>query len=289
MPLIRGGPQTTSPSWDPENGRIDLGGTGDIDAVVHLAGENLAAGRWNDRRKCRIYESRVKGTRLLAEALAKRVSKPSVIICASGVGFYGDTEERFAEETSPPGKTFLAEVCVEWENAGAPAVAAGIRVVNARLGIVLTPEGGALRQMLPLFRRGLGGTIGSGEQYMSWVSIDDVVCAMRFLMTESSIDGPVNVVAPTAVTNREFTGTMGRVLHRPTLLPVPAFAARVVLGEMADELVLTSTRAVPEKLVASGHTFCHPELKGALEYLLRRRRDLTRTSQRMTQPFPVGV
>lgn len=256
--------------WDPENGVIDLAGAGDITAVVHLAGDNIAQGRWNDRKKGRILDSRVRGTKLLAECVVGLDHKPRIIVSASAVGIYGDRGAELVDESSEPGNGFLADVCKQWEGAMAAAVDAGIRVANVRFGVVLSAAGGALKKMLLPFRMGLGGVVGSGKQYMSWVSIDDVVGMIQFVIANDSVRGPVNLVSPNAVSNHEFTKTLGRVLHRPTILPMPACAARIAFGEMANELLLASTRVVPKKLMDSGYKFRHAELREALEHLLKR-------------------
>ena len=258
-----------SPVWDPENDVIDLADVRDIAAVVHLAGDNIAEGRWNDRKKGRIRNSRVRGTKLLAEFFAASEHKPRIIVSASAVGVYGDRGEELVDETSEPGNGFLADVCQQWEGATASAVDAGIRVANVRFGVVLSTAGGALKKMLLPFRMGLGGVIGGGKQYMSWVSIDDVVGMIQYVIGNDSMRGPVNLVSPHAVSNHEFTKTLGRVLHRPTIFPMPAFAARLAFGEMANELLLSSTRAVPKKLMNSGYKFRHPELGEAFEHLLK--------------------
>lgn len=270
--LLRGDEATGSPVWDPDNGIIDLAGEGDIEAVVHLAGDNIAQGRWNARKKARIRDSRVRGTRLLAEffAAGDHDHKPRVFVSASAVGFYGDRGDELVDESSAPGSGFLADVCKQWEAATAPAGDAGIRVVNVRFGAVLSTAGGALKKMLLPFRLGLGGVIGSGRQYMSWVSIDDVVGIIQHIIANDSLRGPVNVVSPNAVTNREFTKSLGRAVHRPTIFPMPSLAARLAFGQMADEVLLASTRAIPAKLTESGYGFRHSELRGALEHLLSR-------------------
>ena len=269
--LLRKNRTAGFPSWDPDRGVIDLADTNDIAAVVHLAGDSIADGRWNEHKKDRILNSRVRGTRLLAETFAASDHKPRVIVSASAVGLYGDQGTKIVDEASEPGTGFLANVCEQWELATAPASGAGIRVANVRLGVVLSPAGGALSNMLLPFKMGLGGVIGSGAQYMSWVSIDDAVGAMQHVIKNDSLRGPVNLVSPTAVTNREFTATLGRVLHRPTILPMPAFAARIAFGEMANELLLASTRVFPQQLMDTDYKFRHPELREALKDLLRKR------------------
>jgi uncharacterized protein (TIGR01777 family) len=256
----------TSASWDPSTGDIDE--AQQFDAIVHLAGENIAGGRWNAKRKQAIRDSRVGPTRRLCEALARRSNKPSTLICASAIGFYGSRGDEPLTEDSLPGEGFLAEVCKEWEAATAPAIEAGIRVVNLRIGVILTPQGGALSSMLTPFKLGGGGVIGSGRQFWSWVAIDDVIGAIQHALATESLHGPVNCTAPEPVTNAEFTKTLGRVLRRPTVVPMPAFAARLLLGEMADALLLSSARVLPRRLEASGYRFRCPALEGALRHVL---------------------
>jgi uncharacterized protein (TIGR01777 family) len=247
---------------------VDTAGLEGLDAAVHLAGENLATGRWTAEKKARIRESRVNGTRFLCEALVRLAQPPKALMCASAIGYYGDRGEAILREDSPAGSGFLAEVCRAWEGAAAAAVQQGIRVVHLRIGVVLSPAGGALAKMLTPFKMGLGGKIGSGQQYMSWIALDDLLGIIHHALTSDTLQGPVNAVAPQPVTNVEFTTTLGRVLARPTLLPMPAFAARLAFGEMAQELLLASTRVVPASLLASGYGFRYPELEGALRHLL---------------------
>jgi hypothetical protein len=254
------------PWWDISSGDLSWGKNPEYDAVIHLAGENIVSGRWNKRIKERIRMSRVSGTTLLAQSLAEKEHKPEVFISASAVGFYGDRGDEELNEQSEAGSGFLSQVCQEWEQSCAPAVAAGIRTVNIRLGMVLSPNGGALQQMLPPFRLGLGGPLGSGRQFLSWIDIDDLCRAVGHILQESSLSGPVNMVSSEPVRNKEFATTLGRVLKRPAMLPVPAPALRLLLGEMADALLLTSTRAVPHKLLESGFNFIRPDLYGALKY-----------------------
>jgi uncharacterized protein (TIGR01777 family) len=256
--------------WDPAAGEIDAAELEGIDAVVHLAGENLAARRWNAEVKREIRDSRVRGTRLLAETLANLSSKPDTLISASAVGFYGDRGDAAVEETSERGAGFLADVCSEWEAATEPARAAGIRVVNLRIGVVISGEGGALAKMLLPFKLGLGGVIGSGQQVWSWIALDDLVRAILFLLEQKPLSGPVNGVAPSAVTNREFTKTLGQVLGRPTIFPMPAFAARLALGEMADEMLLSGARVEPRALVSAGFAYANPQLEPALRASLQK-------------------
>jgi uncharacterized protein len=255
--------------WDPDAGTIagDLAGTG---AVVHLAGESIAEGRWTQEKKRRILESRQKGTRLLAEKVAGLQEPPSVMVSASAIGYYGDRGNELLTEESGPGSLFLSRVCREWEAAAEPAREVGVRVVHPRFGIVLSTEGGALGTTLPIFKLGGGGKIGSGRQYWSWVLLDDVVGAIVHAIENDALSGPVNVVGPDPPTNAEYTRVLGRVLGRPTFFAVPAPAARVALGGMADELLLASARVEPAKLEETGYEYRYPELEGALRHLLRR-------------------
>ena len=261
-------PEAGAAHWDPAKGEIDAAALEGCDAVVHLAGENIAARRWNAAHKARIRDSRVQGTGLLCRTLAGLTRRPRVLVAASAIGYYGDRGDRPLDEASPSGEGFLAEVCREWEAATAPAAAAGIRAVHLRLGIVLSPAGGALAPMLTPFRLGLGGRIGSGRQQMSWIALDDVLGAIYHVLATESVCGPVNATAPWPVTNRMFTKTLGRVLGRPTLFPLPAWAARLAFGEMADELLLASTCALPRALLDSGYQFLFADLEEALRHLL---------------------
>lgn len=256
--------------WDPEGGIVDASTLEGLSAVVHLAGENIAAGRWNAARKAAIRDSRVNGTRLLCDALAGLKAPPKTLVCASAVGCYGDRGEEMLTEESPPGNGFLADVCRDWEAAAAPAARAGIRVVALRFGVVLTPKGGALSRMLPPFRAGFGGVFGSGRQYLSWIALDDLPGIVLHALANGDVRGPVNAVAPRPVTNREFTGALGSVLSRPTPFPVPAFALRLAMGEMADALLLASARVFPRRLEETGYRFRFPELHAALRHLLGR-------------------
>ena len=226
-----------------------------ITAAVHLSGANLAGRRWTSSYKQEILESRVKPTHALATMLAGLRPKPKVLVCASAIGIYGGRGDEVLTEASSPGSGFLPELCLAWERATKPASKAGIRVVHLRFGVVLSPEGGALAQMLPIFRAGLGGRLGSGRQWISWVALPDVTRAIEFALETSSLAGAVNVVAPNPVTNLQFTRSLGRVLHRPTLLPVPAFALRLAFGEMAEALLLNGQRAIPERLEREGFQF----------------------------------
>lgn len=238
------------------------------DAVVHLAGENIATGRWTLEKKARIRDSRAQVTQRLCETIARLSSPPRVVICASAVGYYGHRGDEILREESTSGVDFLAEVCRDWEAATKPATDAGIRGVNLRFGVILSATGGALAKMLTPFKLGLGGVIGGGQQWMSWIALDDAVGVIIHALTNKTLRGPVNVVAPEPVTNREFTKTLGRVLRRPAVFPLPAFALRLAFGEMADALLLSSQRVEPAKLVATGYKFRFPELEGALRHLL---------------------
>ena len=255
--------------WDPANGFADSSRLEGIDAVVHLAGENIAGGRWNRARKSRIHKSRVEGTRCLVDTLKGLDRKPSVLVCASAIGFYGNRGDQLLDEETDSGTGFLPDVCTAWEAATKPAVDAGIRVVNLRIGVVLSRDGGALAQMLTPFRFCAGGRVGSGQQYWSWISIQDVVGAILHVLSTNSLSGPVNCVAPNAATNSLFTQSLGEVLRRPTIFPLPGFVARLVLGEMANDLLLASTRVVPRKLLNSGYDFQFSELKDALAHQLK--------------------
>lgn len=256
--------------WDPDGGAPDPNLMAGVDAVVHLAGENIAGKRWNAKVKRRIRDSRVNGTRTIAEAVAKLERKPEVLVCASAIGFYGDRGDEELTEDSEAGSGFLADVCEEWERAADPAREAGIRVVHARFGVVLSPLGGALEKMLTPFKAGAGGVIGSGRQHMSWISIDDACGVIQHAIASPDVEGPVNAVAPNPVTNREFTKTLGRVLSRPTIAPMPGIVARLAFGEMAKHLLLASAKVLPKRLSASGYRFRHPTLEPALRHLLGR-------------------
>jgi hypothetical protein len=239
-----------------------------FDTVIHLAGETIV-GRWTKAKKARIRDSRVLGTRHLAEALAKAPRPPRVLISASAIGCYGDRGEEILYEDSRSGTGFLSEVCREWEAASQPAADAGIRVVQTRFGVVLSPTGGALQKMLPPFRMGLGGKIGSGRQWWSWIDVKDLVGAVHHVLRSDLLRGPVNVVTPKPVRNDEFSKILATVLSRPSIFPMPAFAARLALGQMADELLLASQYVEPGKLVATGYPFQYADLKTALEAMLK--------------------
>lgn len=264
--LTRRSPRDSAEAqWSPESGLVDPARLAETAAVVHLAGENIAGGRWTAAKKQRIRDSRVLGTRALCQSLAALPTRPQTLVCASAIGYYGDRGTEELDEQSPPGTGFLPEVCRGWEEATDPAREAGIRVVNLRIGVILSRRGGALAQMLLPFRLGLGGIVGPGTQYMSWVSLADVVGAIVHGLTRPDLAGPVNAVAPVPVTNAEFTRTLGSVLRRWTIFPLPAFAARLALGQMADDLLLASAKVLPRRLQSSGYPFQHPELRDCLE------------------------
>ncbi|TVR02551.1 MAG: TIGR01777 family protein [Deltaproteobacteria bacterium] len=269
-PLVRRAPGDADEiRWSPSEGEIDREALSSVDAVVHLAGESIAGGRWTEARKSSIRDSRVVGTDLLARALAE-VGGPRVLLSASAIGFYGDVPEGRVGEDSPRGEGFLADVCAAWEGAADPARAAGLRVVHPRIGVVLAAGGGALATMLPAFRAGVGGVVGSGRQWMSWIGLEDVVGALHFLLESEGISGPVNLTAPEPVTNREFTRTLGRVLRRPTLLPLPAPAVRLLLGEMGEKLLLEGAAVEPRVLRESGFVFMTPGLEQSMRHELGR-------------------
>jgi uncharacterized protein (TIGR01777 family) len=254
-------------SWQPGIGVINYDSTIAVDVVINLSGEN-SKGRWTDSKKAEILNSRVNSTHLLSQTIAGSSHKPAVFISASAVGYYGDTGDTQVDETNGKGSGFLADVAAQWEQACEPALAAGIRTVNARFGVVLSSQGGALREMLMPFRLGLGGRIGSGVQYWSWVGIDELANMMQFIVDTGDLVGPVNLVSQRALTNREFSKTLGRVLSRPAIVPLPAAIARIILGEMADSMLLSSTRAAPARLQQAGYQFIHEDLGSALRAAL---------------------
>lgn len=267
--LVRAAPSSAAEvEWHPNEGRIDAAKLEGLDAVVHLAGESIAANRWTSAKKRAIRDSRVKGTGLLSDTLARLSRPPAVFVSASAIGYYGDRGDELLTENSAPGNDFLSGVCVEWENATRPAVAKGIRTVNTRFGIILDANEGALGKMLTPFRMGIGGRVGSGKQWVSWIAIEDVVGGLKSVITDTSISGPVNFVAPNPVTNAEFTKTLGHVLSKPTLFPVPEFGVRLAFGEMADALLLASQRVEPRVLKERGFRFMWPALEPALRHLL---------------------
>jgi uncharacterized protein (TIGR01777 family) len=268
-PLLRNASTGVAFFWQPAENSIHLDEAIAIDVVIHLAGESIAEGRWNAQKKNRILNSRVQGTRLLCEALARLENKPKLLISASAIGYYGDTGDQAVDETSEAGTGFLAKVSQKWEQSTAAASQAGIRTVNIRTGIVLSPQGGVLQKMLTPFKMGLGGVIGNGQQYMSWISINDIRSMISFIIENESISGPVNLVSNHPVTNQTFTRTLGKALNRPTLLPMPAVLARTMFGEMADALLLSSSRVLPKKLNAAGYRFIDNDLEKAFSSLLK--------------------
>lgn len=260
----------TAVQWDPAAGTIDAAALEGLDGVVHLAGAGIGDKRWSDAYKRTILESRTKGTDLLARTLASLERPPAVLVSGSAIGIYGDTGDNALDETYPPAHDFLADVCMQWEAAAAPAVDAGIRVPFLRTGIVLSPEGGALAKLLPLFKLGAGGRMGSGRQWWSWISLADEVRVIRWLL-DTDVAGPVNATAPQPVTNAELTKVLAGVLGRPSVLPVPAFGPRLLLGgELADALLFNSQRVLPQVLTERGFAFDHPDLEGALRAMLGR-------------------
>jgi uncharacterized protein (TIGR01777 family) len=270
IPVVRK-PSSATPDaiqWNPAAGTIEASKFEGVDGVVHLAGAGIGDKRWSDSYKREILESRTKGTELLARTLVSLSAPPSVMVSGSAIGFYGDTGDTAVDETAPAGNDFLAKVCVDWEAAAAPATEAGIRVPFLRTGIVLTTDGGALAKMLPLFRFGLGGRMGSGKQWWSWISMADEIGAIRWLL-DHDVSGPINATAPSPVTNSQFTKALGEAMHRPTFAPVPSFGPKLLLGaELADALLFTSARVVPRALEASGYSFAHPTIGAALRDVL---------------------
>ena len=254
--------------WDPASGLKDPSRLKTVDTVVHLAGENIAAGRWTPALKDRIRRSRIEGTRSLVKSIAASSHRPKTFVCASAIGFYGERGDTLLDENAVAGTGFLADVCREWEHEAEAAKDLGLRVVKVRIGVVLSPKGGALAKMLLPFKLGAGGIIGSGKQYWSWIGLHDLVRIIAFCIDHDSIQGAINAVSPNPMTNYDFTKGVGRALHRPTLFPLPAFVAKLVLGEMANELLLSSTRVTPKKLKEQGFEFHYPELAGCLEHEL---------------------
>lgn len=250
--------------WDPEAGMIEVDKLAGLDAAVHLAGENIAKRRWSKRQKARILESRVNGTRLLSATLAALDPKPEVMVCASAMGYYGDRRDEILAEDSGSGDLFLSRVVRDWEAATTPAADAGIRVVNLRLGLVVSGAGGAIRQMMLPFKLGLGGRVGSGRQWVSWIAMADLVRLIQHCLTDRSLRGAVNAASPNPITNRDLAQTLAKVLHRPAIMPLPGFVVRTALGQMGEELLLSSARLSPVKLIASGFEFHSPDLESAL-------------------------
>jgi uncharacterized protein len=267
--LVRREPATDGEiRWDPERGVLDAAELAGVEAAINLSGAGISSRRWSDKYKRTLLDSRVKPTTLLAETLAKLAPLPKVLVSGSAVGYYGDTGDRTLDENGSRGYGFLAELAETWEASTAAAEAAGIRVCHIRTGIVLSRRGGALKPQLPIWKLGLGGRLGTGRQYTSWISIDDEVAAILFLLTADQVSGPVNLVAPDPVTNREFTKALGRAVHRPTFTVVPSFAMRLALADFADEGLLTGQRLTPKVLTDAGFQFVHPQLPEALEAVL---------------------
>jgi len=256
--------------WNPANGDIDASSLVGVDAVVHLAGTPIANGRWTSERKKSIKDSRTKGTELISRTLATTTGGPRILVSASAIGFYGDKGDQRVDESVPAGKGFLAEVCRAWEGATKPAERAGIRVVNLRIGVALSPAGGALGQMLLPFKMGAGGRLGSGNQYLSWIDTDDLVAAIHHVIMTDHLSGPINASAPHPVTNATFTSSLGRVLGRPTVIPIPEFAVKAVFGELGQEALLWGQRVMPDKLVESGFRFFYEGVDDSLRFQLGR-------------------
>lgn len=257
-------------TWDPASGAVDLSMLEGIDALVHLSGDNIADGRWTEEKRRQMVASRVGTTKLLVDAMRKMKQPPRVFLAASAIGYYGDGQAARLDESGQAGRGFLADLCLRWEAEAMKAAEFGVRVVNMRIGCVLSPRGGALAKMLLPFQMGAGGHMGSGQQYFSWISVDDVAKAILYIVRNQSLFGPVNVVAPNAVTNATFTGTFGRILSRPTIMPMPAFAARAAFGDLADECLLASQRVEPKRLLDSGFQFRDPDIETALRHVLGR-------------------
>jgi uncharacterized protein (TIGR01777 family) len=271
--LVRSEPGATDQyRWSPDTGQLDPASLRDCEAVVHLAGESIAGGRWTRRRRAAIRHSRVESTRLLCAAIARAAPPPSVLVCASGIGYYGDRGDELLTEDSGPGGGFLADLAQEWEAATRPASDAGVRVVVLRQGMVLDGDGGGLPRLALPFRLWVGGRLGNGRQWLSWIALDDLIRVIQHALARSELRGPVNAVAPQPSTNGEFCATLARVLGRPSWLPAPALALRCILGEMGRELLLFSQRAVPARLVAGGFVFAYPDAEAALRHVLRRDR-----------------
>ena len=254
--------------WNPMTGKMDLKYLEGFDSIVNFSGKNIGLGRWTKKSKKVIFDSRISSTTLLAESISKLENRPESFLSSSAVGYYGKTGNELVNEGVDPGKGFLSGLCVEWEKATMPAVKAGVRVIQLRNGVVLSTKGGALSKMLTPFKLGIGGRLGSGRQYFSWILIDDYVRALYHLMTYENIQSPVNIVSPEAVTNREFTKILAKVLNRPAIIPVPAFVLKTMLGQVAEEILLSGTRAFPQLLMGSGFEFKYPELEDALKRIL---------------------
>ncbi len=269
--LVRGGNagEPNAIDWDPASGRITTAKLAGIEAIIHLAGDNLAEGRWTKEKKQRIHDSRVQGTNLLADVAARMTVPPKVFLSASAIGIYGSRGDEWLQEDSAWGNDFLAEVCKAWEAATLPAQEAGIRVVHLRFGVILSPKGGALAKMLTPFKLGMGGPAGDGEQYVSWVAMEDVLGAIQHVLAHEEISGPVNIVSPEPLKNRDFSIALGDALGRPAKVPIPAMALKLAFGEMAEATLLASQRVKPQKLLESGYLFRHAEVTGTFRALLK--------------------
>ncbi len=273
LPLVRSKNTDSNPDsiyWNPDKNEIDKDKLEGLDCIIHLGGENIANSPWTSAQKEKIINSRVAGTRLLSKTIAELKQKPSLFICASAIGYYGDRQNESLDEKSLPGQGFLADLCKQWESACKDAIDSQIRVVNLRIGLVLSKDGGVLAKILPIFNLGGGGILGNGRQYMSWIAIDDILSSILHIIHSENISGPVNLVSPNPVTNNEFTKILGKVLHRPTIFPVPSFGLKLLLGQMADELLLASSKVYPKKLEDSGYKFKYDSLETALRHLLGR-------------------
>lgn len=257
------------PCWNIEKGKVDFADFADCDVIVHLAGENIATGRWTKAKKQRIIDSRVDSTHLLAMAIASRRVKPSMFICASAIGFYGNRGDELLDESSEAGSDFVSKVAVKWEDACKAMLQTCARIVNLRTGLVLSKKGGALRQMLLPFQLGLGGNIGSGEQHVSWITMEDFVRGVHFIIEQHAATGPINMVSPHPVTNQQFTKALGKALRRPTVLPMPELMAKLLFGEMAEELLLSSSKVNPTKLQLLGFEFLHPHIEEAMVSVIK--------------------
>jgi uncharacterized protein len=270
VPVVRRAATGNEISWDPAAGRLDPADLHGVDAVVHLAGAGIGDKRWTPAYKKVLLESRTRSTNLLSEAIAASEERPKVLLSGSAIGIYGAHESQAFTEDSPSGSGFLADICVDWETSTKMAEAAGVRVAHLRTGIVLSPAGGALKKQLPLFKAGLGGRFGNGRQWQSWISINDEVAAITHLLT-SDIEGPVNLTAPNPVTNAEFTSTLAKVLKRPALLPIPSFGPKLLLGsELANNLLFSGQKVLPQRLSSDGFTFAYADLETALRALLNK-------------------
>jgi len=262
--LVRSSPRPGEIEWHPNQDAVSADSLEGFETIINLAGENIAGGRWTDDQKRKIRDSRVNGTHLLSEAMAKMDPKPKAFICASATGIYGDRDDETLDEKSESGGGFLAGVCREWEKATEPASRAGVRVVNLRLGPILARDGGMLSKLLTPFKMGMGGKVGSGKQFISWVALEDAVNAIKLTIDDQSIQGPINIVSPNPVRNEEFTKTLRHILNRFTALAMSAFAARLAFGEMADEMLLASQKVIQKRLTAAGFQFRYPTLEGAM-------------------------